>query len=80
MLFLNKVNKSLVQAIKTIVEVVANNHFIWNGKEWMGGLRKGKLIAGGYWFFGGLRSVNTFLSQTISGTGDTSDICHNNTK
>ena len=26
------------------MEVVANNHFIWNGKEWMGGLRKGRVL------------------------------------
>ena len=51
------------------MEVVANNHFIWNGKEWMGGLRKGKLIAGGYWVFGGLRSVKKFLAGILIENG-----------
>ena len=46
-----------------LMEVVANNHFIWKGKEWMGALRKGKLIAGGYWVFGGLRSVKKIMLQ-----------------
>ena len=46
--------------------VVANNHFIWNEEEWIGGLRKGKLIAGGYWVFGGSRLFNKFQPQRLN--------------
>ena len=47
---------------KSTMEVVANNHFIWNGKKWMGGLRKGKLIAGGFWVYWRIK-----ISQKNSG-------------
>ena len=49
-----------------VMEVVANNHFIWNGKESMGGLRKGKLIAGGYWGFWRIKISQTNSVTTLS--------------
>ena len=47
------------------LQVVANNHFIWNGKEWMVGLRKGKLIAGGYWVFWRIKITQFFFEVDI---------------